>query len=49
MIRFIFGLLVALGATGGLDNNGDILQCTILAFIGLTIMAWGVFDKLAVK
>ncbi len=49
MIRFIFGLLVTLGAVGGLDNNGDILQCTILALIGWSIMAWGVFDKLAVK
>ena len=49
MIRFIFGLLVTMGATGGLDNNGDLLQCTILAIIGLSIMAWGVFDKLAVK
>ena len=49
MIRFIFGLLVTMGATGGLDNNGDILQCVLMAIIGLSIMAWGVFDKLAVK
>jgi len=49
MIRFIFGLLVTMGSVGGLDNNGDLLQCTILAIIGLAIMGWGVFDKLAVK
>ena len=47
MIRIIFGLLVTLGATGGLDNDGDILQCVMLAIIGLSIMAWGVFDKKA--
>ena len=49
MIRFIFGLIVTLGATGGLDNGGDILQCVMMAIIGLSIMAWGIFDKLAVK
>jgi hypothetical protein len=49
MIRFIFGLLVTMGAVGGLDNNGELLQCTILAVIGLAIMAWGVFDKLIIK
>ena len=47
MIRTIFGLLVTFGAVGGLDNNGDILQCVMLAIIGLMIMAWGVFDKKA--
>jgi len=49
MIRFIFGLIVTLGAVGGLDTNGDILQCTLMAIIGLMIMAWGVFDKNAMQ
>ena len=49
MIRFIFGFFLTFGAVGGLDNNGDLLQCTILALIGLSIMGWGVFDKLIVK
>ena len=49
MIRFFIGFLITFGAVGGIDNNGDLLQCTILALIGLMIMGWGVFDKLIVK
>jgi hypothetical protein len=47
MIRIIFGLIVTMGAVGGLDTNGDILQCSLLAIIGLMLMAWGVSDKKA--
>lgn len=43
MIRFIFGLMVVLGAVGGLDNaDGSIPTLLSLALVGLFIMNSGV-------
>jgi hypothetical protein len=49
MIRFFFGFMLAFGAMGGLDSNESLSTCLALAVLGLVIMAWGTFDKLAVK
>jgi len=49
MIRFILGFLIIFGAVGGLDNDQDLLNCIMVAICGMFLMAWGVFDKLAVK
>lgn len=44
MIRFILGLLLTLGAVGGMDNNPEasLLVLTLVAVIGLGLMHSGV-------
>jgi hypothetical protein len=44
MIRFILGLLVVMGAVGGIDNDPDasLFLLTAIALIGLFIMHSGV-------
>jgi len=46
MIRFIFGLLLLLGAVGTLDTDptASLLNYTFLSIIGLFIMSWPVLD-----
>ena len=42
-IRFGVGLLMVMGAVGGMDNvPGYLLEQTITAVIGLALMAWAV-------
>ena len=42
MIRFIIGLLIVLGAVGGMEDPTNPLLANIaLAMLGLATMAWG--------
>lgn len=41
-IRLIVGLLLCLGAVGGIDNNNAILPCLAIALVGLASMYSGV-------
>ena len=43
-IRMFVGLVVTMGAAGGLDNatNAQLLPCIALACVGLAVMASGV-------
>jgi hypothetical protein len=43
MIRFIVGLLVVMGAVGGIDNatDGELLPLLGLAIIGMLLMYFG--------
>lgn len=43
MIRFIIGFLIVFGAVGTLDYDpqADLLVQTMIALIGIAIMAWG--------
>ena len=40
-IRAIVGFLIVFGAVGGIENNGDLLQCSLLAIAGLIIFYSG--------
>lgn len=42
-IRFVVGLLLVMGAVGGMDNATDaqLIPLTVIAFIGLALIAWG--------
>jgi hypothetical protein len=42
-IRFVVGLLLVMGAVGGMDNatDADLIPLTVIAFIGLALIAWG--------
>ena len=43
MIRFILGLIVVMGAVGGMeDPANNLLACMALACVGLAVMAYGV-------
>lgn len=43
MIRFILGLLITMGAMGGMDDPANpLLACTVVALAGLAIMGAGV-------
>ena len=43
MIRFILGLLITMGAMGGMDDPANpLLACLVCAVIGLAIMGAGV-------
>lgn len=44
MIRVFVGLVVVMGAAGGIDNATDsqLLPCIALACVGLAVMASGV-------
>ena len=42
MIRFIVGLLIVLGAVGGMeDPEASLLMLMIMAGLGLGLMYWG--------
>jgi hypothetical protein len=41
-IRIAIGLVITFGAVGGIENNGDLLQCSLLALAGLLITYSGV-------
>lgn len=44
MIRFVTGLLLVMGAVGGIDNappTQSLLPMIGLAVVGLLLMAWG--------
>jgi len=43
MIRFILGLIVVMGAMGGLENdpNASVLACLAIAGVGLGMMYFG--------
>jgi cell division protein FtsW (lipid II flippase) len=46
-IRFILGLLMVMGAVGGMDDPTKfdyLLEQTIIAVLGLMLMAWAVRD-----
>lgn len=43
MIRTLIGFMLVFGAVGGLDNDSNIFLCLIIGFIGLAVMASGVF------
>ena len=44
-IRLVVGLLVVMGAVGGLDaDTATLLQGMSLSAVGLALMAWGVVD-----
>jgi|APCry1669188910_1035180.scaffolds.fasta_scaffold90416_2 hypothetical protein len=49
MIRVILGFLIIFGAVGGLDNDQDLLNCIMVAICGMFLMAWGAFDKNAMR
>ena len=38
---FTVGLLLTFGAVGGIENDGPLLDCLIVAFVGLGIMGCG--------
>lgn len=46
MIRLIVGFFITYGAVGTLDfdPNASFLGYTLLAFVGLAIAAWPIFD-----
>lgn len=45
MIRFVAGLLLLLGAMGGLENgNAGFMTAIAIAALGLILMAWTVVD-----
>jgi hypothetical protein len=45
MIRFITGLLLVMGAMGGLEHeNASIMTGMAIAALGLILMAWTVVD-----
>jgi hypothetical protein len=41
MFMFITGLLVTLGAVGGIENDGPLLDGVLIALVGLAIMGCG--------
>jgi hypothetical protein len=41
MFLVITGLLLTLGAVGGLENDGPLLDCTLVAVLGLAVMGCG--------
>lgn len=41
-IRIVMGLLLTMGAVGGIDAGNDLLACTALATAGLGLMFSGV-------
>ena len=41
MFLVITGLLLTLGAVGGLENDGPLLDCTLVAVVGLAVMGCG--------
>ena len=45
-IRLIAGLMVTLGAAGGIDNaqDKDLPWLIVIALVGLAVMAWAVMD-----
>lgn len=45
-IRAIVGLVITMGAAGGIDNATDsqLLPCIAIAMIGLAIMSSGVYS-----
>ena len=43
MIRFFVGLIVTMGAMGGMDNpENSLIACVAVACVGLALMALGV-------
>jgi len=43
MIRLILGLILIMGAVGGMeDPNNSLVLCMLIALLGLAIMALGV-------
>jgi len=46
MIRLAVGFFITFGAVGRLDVDptASLLNYTLLAFLGLAIMAWPIFD-----
>lgn len=43
-IRFFLGMLIAFGAVGGIENsmnNSELLQATLVAFVGIALMYSG--------
>lgn len=43
MIRFFVGLIVVMGAMGGMDNpENNLLACVAVAVVGLAVMSVGV-------
>ena len=43
MIRFFIGLIVTMGAMGGMDSpENSLIACVALACVGLSLMAVGV-------
>ena len=43
MIRFFIGLIVTMGAMGGMDSpENSLIACVAVAIVGLTMMAFGV-------
>lgn len=40
-IRFILGLMLCMGAVGGMENNESLLATTAIAIIGLATMYSG--------
>jgi hypothetical protein len=46
MIRFVIGLIVAMGAVGGMDDPANsLLACTAVAVTGLAIMYFGAMSR----
>lgn len=41
MFLVITGLLLTLGGVGGLENDGPLLDCTLVAVLGLAVMGSG--------
>lgn len=45
MIRLIIGLIVVLGAVGGLEQDtATFFEATMFALVGLSLMAWPIVD-----
>ena len=45
MIRFVTGLLVVMGAMGGMElENSSVFVGTAVAALGLLMMAWPIVD-----
>jgi len=43
-IRIVLGLLITMGAVGGMDmDTATLTEGVSLALVGLALMAWGVF------
>jgi hypothetical protein len=41
MVLFTLGLVITFGAVGGIENDGPLLDCLIVAIVGLGIMGCG--------
>ena len=43
MTRFIIGFLLVFGAVGGMDvETAPIVQCVVIALVGLSLMWWAI-------